>query len=203
MYIPKNFLATDQGEIVDFMKRYSFATIVTAQKNLPIATHLPFIISERADKVILTAHFAKANLHWKDLEGARVLVIFNEPHAYISPRHYESELNVPTWNYFSVHAYGKARLITETGDTIKVLEATIENYEIGYKQQWDSLPDEYKLKTIKGIVAFEVVVSDLQAKKKLSQNKTAGERNSIINALSSSDDKNERDIANYMRQNIL
>jgi transcriptional regulator len=202
MYIPKNFLTVDQDEIVAFMKAYSFATIITAKANLPTATHLPFIISTRDDNVILTSHFAKANSHWEDLKDHKCLVIFNQPHAYISPVNYEKELNVPTWNYIAVHAYGDARLITEEQPTFDVLEATINNYESGYLKQWENLPVDYRLKLAKGIVAFEITITDLQAKKKLSQNKTEKEQKNIINALSISQDKNERDIAAYMRKNI-
>ncbi|WP_432713949.1 FMN-binding negative transcriptional regulator [Pedobacter sp.] len=202
MYIPKNFQTTDQNEIVAFMKAYSFATIITAKENLPTATHLPFIISTREDKVILTSHFAKANSQWEDVEGHKCLVIFNQPHAYISPGHYEKELNVPTWNYFSVHAYGDAKLITDEKSTIEVLEATIKNYEAGYQDQWDKLPLGYKTKLVKGIVAFEVTVADLEAKKKLSQNKTEKEQKNIIDSLSVSQDKNERDLAGYMSQQL-
>jgi transcriptional regulator len=200
MYIPKNFLTVDQEEIIAFMKAYSFATIITAKANLPTATHLPFIISTREDKVIITSHFAKANSHWEDLQENKALVIFNQPHAYISPSHYEKELNVPTWNYIAVHAYGDATLITDEQSTFDVLEATIINYEAGYKKQWDNLPLDYRLKLARGIVAFEVTITDLQAKKKLSQNKTAKEQHNIIDSLSLSEDKHERDIAAYMRK---
>lgn len=202
MYVPKNFLTTDQNEIVAFMKAYSFATIITAKANLPTATHLPFIISTRNDKVILTSHFAKANSHWEDTEENKCLVIFNQPHAYISPTHYERELNVPTWNYIAVHAYGDATLITDEQGAFEILEATINNYESGYKRQWDKLPVDYKLKLIKGIVAFEVTITDLQAKKKISQNKTEKEQKNIIDSLSLSEDKNDRDIAEYMSQRL-
>ena len=201
MYIPKNFLTTDGEETIGFMKQYSFATIITAKDNLPAATHLPFLISTKSDNIILTSHFAKANEQWTQIAHNPVLVIFNEPHAYISPKHYDKELNVPTWNYFSVHAYGKGQLITDTDKTFEVLEATIENYEINYKKQWNSLPEDYKLKMVKGIVAFEVIITDLQAKKKLSQNKTAAEQMRIIEAFSNSNNKHERDIAAYMKQN--
>ena len=198
MYIPNNFSITDQNEILAFMKAYSFATIISAKENMPTATHLPFIVSTREDKVILTSHFAKANDHWKELEANKSLIIFNQPHAYISPSHYERELNVPTWNYIAVHAYGDARIIIDEQSTFDVLEATINNYEAGYKNQWDNLPFDYKMKLSKGIVAFEVTVTDLQAKKKLSQNKSEKEQKNIIDALSLSEDKNERDIAAYM-----
>ena len=201
MYIPKINLETDRDKIVAFMKQFSFATIITAKDNLPTATHLPFLVTIKDDNVILTSHFARANEHWKDLEYNKALVIFSEPHAYISPKNYDKELNVPTWNYISIHAYGQGKLITETARTFEVLEATIDSYETSYRQQWNNLPEDYKLKMSKGIVAFEIVVTDLQAKKKLSQNRTDTEKQKIINTLSKSNDTNEQLIADYMREN--
>ncbi|RYE05288.1 MAG: FMN-binding negative transcriptional regulator, partial [Rickettsiaceae bacterium] len=163
MYIPKINLVTDKDEIIAFIKKFSFATIVTSKDNIPIATHLPFLVSSHNDTIILTSHFAKANEQWKDIESNTILVIFSEPHAYISPKNYDKELNVPTWNYISIHAYGRGKLITETESTFKVLENTIDYYEASYKQQWERFPDEYKFKLANGIVAFEIVVEDLQA----------------------------------------
>jgi len=201
MYIPKINLATDRDEIIGFMQRFSFATIVTSKDNLPIATHLPFLVTIRDEKVILTSHFAKANEQWADIEGNRALVIFSEPHAYISPKSYDKVLNVPTWNYISVHAYGQGKLITDTEKTFEVLEATIDNYETSYRQQWDNLPADYKLMMSKGIVVFEILVTDLQAKKKLSQNRTDTEQQKIIDLLSKSKDTNDQIIADYMKIN--
>ena len=127
MYIPKINLETDTDKIVAFMKQFSFATIITAKDNLPTATHLPFLVTIKDDTVILTSHFARANEHWKDLENNKVLVIFSEPHAYISPKNYDKELNVPTWNYISIHDYGQGKLITKTARNCEVLEAKIDN----------------------------------------------------------------------------
>jgi len=201
MYIPNSNLLTDRTEIVEFMNGFSFATIITAKDGLPIATHLPFLVTIKDENIVLTSHFAKANGQWKDIENNKILVIFTEPHAYISPKHYDKELNVPTWNYISVHAYGQGTLITETDKVIEILERTIVNYEISYKQQWDNLPSDYKTGLIKGIVAFDIIVTDLQGKKKLSQNKTENEQQKIIIALSKSNDTNEKLIADYMKTN--
>ncbi len=203
MYIPKIYLETDRDKIIAFMKQFSFATIITAKDNLPVATHLPFLVTIKDDNVILASHFAKSNDHWKDIDNSKTLTIFSEPHAYISPKNYDKELNVPTWNYISVHAYGQGKIITETNKTYEVLEATIDNCEISYRQQWDKLPNEYKLKMSKGIVAFEIVVTDLQAKSKLSQNKTDIEKQRVIESLSESHDSNEKLIAEYMRKNQI
>ncbi len=201
MYIPKINLETNRDEIIAFMQQFSFATIITAKNNQPIATHLPFLITIKDENIILTSHFAKANEHWHDIENFSSLIIFSEPHAYISINNYDIELEVPTWNYISIHAYGKGKLLTETEKTFKVLEATIDNYEAEYRKKWDAFPDDYKLKMAKGIVAFEISVTDLQAKKKLSQNRSETEKKKIIETLSKSSDTNEKLIAQYMKYN--
>lgn len=128
------------------MQRFSYATFITAKNSLPIATHLPFLVTTVDEQIFLTSYFAKANHHWQDIENNDVLVIFSEPHAYISPANYEKELNVPTWNYISVHAYGKGRLIKETDRVFELLEKTIDNCERSYKLQWEKLPDDYKFR---------------------------------------------------------
>jgi transcriptional regulator len=202
MYIPKNNIQTDKKEIIDFIKRFSFGTIITSKNNLPIATHLPFLISENAGEIILISHFAKANEQWKDIEESNILVIFSEPHAYISPKNYDKELNVPTWNYISVQVYGKGKIIKEFKKVNQILESTIENYEIEYKQQWNKLPQDFKTKMANGIVAFEISVTEIQAKEKLSQNKTENERKNIINSLSKSKDSNVKVIAEYMNKHL-
>lgn len=198
MYIPKQNLITDRQEAISFMQRYSFAIIVTVNDGVPSATHLPFVVSQRDDKIILTSHFAKANPQADELLTGNPLVIFAEPHAYISPRHYESEQSVPTWNYIAIHAYGKAQLIDSPENKAQLLAQTIKFYEADYLNQWNNLPQDFKLNMMKGIVGFEIVVDDLQAKKKLSQNKTEKERESIINELSNRPDTTEQEIAAYM-----
>ena len=203
MYIPKNNIQTNKKEIIDFIKRFSFGTIISSKNNMPIATHLPFIVSEIEDKIILTSHFAKANDHWKDIEKGISLIIFTEPHAYISPKNYERGFNVPTWNYISVHAYGHGEIIREFEKVYQLLENTIENYELEYKQHWNKLPQDFKTKMINGIVAFEINVTEIQAKEKLSQNKTVNERKNIIAALSNSKNSNEKIIAEYMRKQLI
>lgn len=201
MYIPKHFLNSDQDEAVVFMQKYSFATLVTAEQNIPVATHLPFLIQKIDDRIILSSHFAKANPQAAAIAGSDILVIFTEPHAYISPRFYERDQNVPTWNYLAVHAYGKATIIEDEAGKLALMERTIVNYEAKYLEQWRGLSNDYKLKMLKGIVAFDIEISDLQAKKKLSQNKTAVEQQNIIDAFSQSNDPNEVQIAEYMKLN--
>ena len=198
MYIPSFNKFENQQEAIRFMQRYSFATIITVKDGVPTATHLPFITKQVEDKIILTSHFAKANPQSKDVIDNNALVIFTEPHAYISPKHYEKAESVPTWNYLAVHAYGKCFLLEGEEEKTALLNDTILYYEAEYLKQWDSLPDDFKRNMMKGIVAFEIVVDDLQAKKKLSQNKSQHERENIIKELNSAANSNEKDIADYM-----
>jgi len=198
MYIPSFNKFEDLQQVIGFMQRYSFATIVTVKNGIPVATHLPFIIKRQDDKIILSSHFAKANPQSSGINNSSALVIFTEPHAYISPKNYEKEANVPTWNYLAVHAYGTCTLLDGEEKKGALLKEMIACYEQDYQQQWDSLPADYKSRMMNGIVAFEMIVDDLQAKKKLSQNRTNKERENIIQELSRAKNTNEKDIADYM-----
>lgn len=201
MYIPKHYQGKENEEAVAFMRRFNFAPLISSLNNVPLATHLPFVIHEEAGNLILRSHFAKANQHWQHIQSHENLVIFTEPHAYISPTHYDKQENVPTWNYLSIHAYGKATLLTDPTQVFQLLEWMMEDFEPAYKQQWDSLSADYRSKMAKGIVAFEIQVERLESKAKLSQNKKANERKSIIDTLASSPESSERTIAEYMQRN--
>lgn len=198
MYVPRSFIFDNQPEQVAFMKQYSFATIVTIKGNMPIATQLPFFVDDSDDKLLLRSHFAVANEQVKYLSENPSLVIFTEPHAYISPSHYDKEESVPTWDYVAIHAYGTATLIQEEEAKLKVLEEAIQFYEPAYLAQWNSLSDKYRLGMLRGMVAFEIEVTDLQGQKKVSQNKNAEERKRIAEALAQSDIGVERDLATYI-----
>jgi len=198
MYTPSFNKFEDRQEVISFMRRYSFGTVVSVANGLPVATHLPFLIDEKDGQIIISSHFAKANPQSLAIPDQDVLVIFMEPHAYISPKHYEKDANVPTWNYIAVHAYGKARLLETEHQHEQLLEHTINTFEESYYTQWMSLPQEYRSKMIKGINGFEITVTNLQAKSKLSQNRSETERDNIINTLSKSANTQEKDIAAYM-----
>ena len=202
MYIPVINEMNDRDEVLAFIKEHSFATIITNGGGVPIASHLPMVIEEEVDSLKIIGHFAKANSHWQLLNNQKSLIIFAEPHAYISPAHYESLVNVPTWNYIAVHVYGDCTLVTDDASSIAILEKTIGTYEAEYKKQCDSLPADYKKANLNGIVCFEMKVTDIQAKKKLSQNKTSNERQNIIRQLEKSSNTLEVKIAGLMQKEI-
>lgn len=200
MYTPKIYNSDDITKAISFMKKFSFATIITSDNGKPIATHLPFVITEKDGKIILTSHFAKANNHSKKIQSEKILVIFTEPHAYISPKLYDKKENVPTWNYISVHTYGTAKLLETDIEIFQVLEQMIKSYDTEYLNQWNELSKDYKTRMAKGIVAFEIQVNELQFKEKISQNKSENERNKIINNLGKSKNGNEVLLAEYMNE---
>lgn len=202
MFISSMFKFDSEAEKIAFMKQYSFATIITTNNNVPLATQLPFVITEKEEKLILSGHFALANEQSKYIEENTSLVIFTEPHAYISPLHYDKLESVPTWDYIAVHAYGKAKIIVNEDLKLKALEEMIMVYEQGYLEQWNSLSDKFKKGMIKGIIAFELEVSDLQGQKKLSQNKSEAERQRIIHQLEKSESSIETDLAKYIQKTM-
>ncbi len=198
MYIPREFEQNEKQESIAFMQAYNFAIIISTKDNLPVATHLPFIIEEKNDEIILTSHLSKANEQWKTFKDKEVLVIFSEPHAYISPTLYEKQQNVPTWNYVAVHVYGNINIFENEEEKLNVLLKQMQTYEASYIEQFKNLDKKYVAGLMNGIVAFEIVVNKLQSKAKLSQNKTETERQNIKKHLEESNNSTEQELGKMM-----
>ena len=198
MYIPRHFEQKDRDRLLGFMRDFNFAILVSLKAGKPVATHLPFVTEQRGDDIFLIAHLSRANEQWQHF-GDEVLVIFSEPHAYISPSLYEKHDNVPTWNYISVHAYGKLSFIEEPQAQYELLEKQMQAFEPSYLEQWKTVSPEYKEGLRKGIVAFEIAVTELQGKEKLSQNKAAAERENVRQHLAGSEDPNKQYLADKMQ----
>ena len=103
------------------MRANPFAILVSSADRGPFATHVPVVIREYGERLVIRGHVAKANPHWKFLEdNSTCLIIFHGPHAYISPSNYETREAVPTWNYGAVHAYGSAETFAEPDRLLSV-----------------------------------------------------------------------------------
>src|SRR5206468_2683175 len=133
----------------------------------------------------LLSHMARANDQWQDFaRGAEALVIFQGHHTYISPSWYEIHPSVPTWNYMVVHAYGTPRLITDDDRIRAALRELVATHESAFDEPWPmDLPDDYLRKMLRGIVAFEIPITRLEGKFKLSQNRSERDRQLVIAAL--------------------
>jgi len=202
VYTPAYFRVTDRAVLHGLMDRFSFATLVTTHDGCPIATHLPFLVyPDYSEHGTLISHMARANQQWRDFaRGDEALVIFQGPHAYISPSWYEEHPSVPTWNYAVVHAYGVPRVIDDEARVRDALRALVDQHEAGFDEPWPmDLPDEYVRKMARGIVAFEIPISRLEGKFKLSQNRSARDREGVGAALTASGNAIDRELAGLMQ----
>jgi transcriptional regulator len=146
---------------------------------------------------------AYANPHWRSFDGAReALVIFQGPHAYISPSWYEAGPAVPTWNYASVHAYGAARAIPDKDWLRGLLQRLSERHEAREAVPWrmQDLPERFLEGMLGGIVGFEIAVSRLEGKFKLSQNRPPGDKPRITAALEARGDADSHGVARLMKE---
>lgn len=186
------------------MRANPFAILVSQTADGPFATHLPLAIRQNENQVILRGHVAKANPHWQHLESQpQALAIFHGPHAYISPGNYTIHESVPTWNYGAVHAYGEARVFSEPEQLLPMLHDLISTFEARYAEQWAGFSDEYRQRMLSHIVGFEIRVTKIEAKLKLSQNRTKQEQDNVIASLSQSADTAISGTARLMREQGL
>jgi transcriptional regulator len=204
MYIPEHFRVREHSDAVAFMRANRFAILVSSTTEGPFATHAPMAIRESQDQLVIRGHVAKANLHWKHLEQQpQCLTIFHGPHAYVSVSNYETRENVPTWNYGAVHAYGSARTFSAPEELLGVLHELMDIFEPAYAEQWASLSDPYRERMLSHIVGFEIIATKIEAKFKLSQNRTRREQSNVIASLGAVDDTAISGVASLMRQQGL
>jgi transcriptional regulator len=214
LYIPEHFRIRHHADAVAFMRANPFAILISSRgapdDDAPFATHLPLIIREAGEQndageqIVLRGHVAKANSHWRYLEREpRCLTIFHGPHAYVSPTNYLTHENVPTWNYGAVHAYGNARVFSEPNELLAVLHELIPMFEPAYAEQWVSLAPAYRERMLSHIVGFEIAVTKIEAKFKLSQNRTKEEQSNVMSSLGRSGDTVIAGVAELMREQQL
>lgn len=198
MYCPNHFVESDPRVLQALIEANNFATLISNVDGRPFATHLPFIGSLEEGR--LYAHMARANPHWQALatERAQALVIFEGPHAYISPSWY-ANAGVPTWNYATVHVYGVFCVIDDLKEHERVLNALTAKHEAQRVCPWQ--PD-FGAPLLSGMLgatlAFRIDISEIQGKFKLSQNRPAEDRANVISELTNSGYDTERGVAKLM-----
>ena len=189
MYIPEHFHVEDRATAVNFMRTNPFAILVSNGESGPFATHVPVVLCESGDHLTIRGHVAKANPHWQYLQKEPTcLMIFHGAHAYISPSNYDTREAVPTWNYGAVHIYGSARTFAEPEQLLAILHDLIPTFDAAYEQQWGSLSETYRQRMLSHIVGFEIAVTRIEAKFKLSQNRTRNEQQQVIDSLRTASD---------------
>ncbi len=164
------------------MDAHPWATLVVAARDgTPHAAPLPVLV--RPQRGELVSHLARANPMQQLMarDGARVLVVFQGPAGYVSPRWYAHEPSVPTFDHVSVHVRGRPRLTTEEGEVLAVLQATVERFERDAPAPWRlDTQSPYVRGLARGVVAFTVAVEEVQAEFKLSQNLDEDEQRRLV-----------------------
>ena len=202
MYLPKHFEATEETGR-EIMKAHAWALLIsTGEDGAPFCTHLALLWqADGTPHGSLIGHLARANAHWKLFANAAPsMAMFWGPHAYVSPTWYTPGVKVPTWNYVTVHAYGRPQIIEDTEGALGALADLAAAYE--GKDGWslDRLPPGNAAVQTKGIVAFRMPLTKIEAKTKLSQNRELEDRQRVIAKLEASDGDDARATAQWMKK---
>jgi transcriptional regulator len=202
VYIPRSFDCDDSVVIRNLLEKHSFGVLVTTTASgQALASHLPFLpcFDATGKLVCLRGHLARANPQVDDLATqAEILTIFQGPHAYVSPRHYDTGFAVPTWNYAVIHAYGCVQIHDDDDVTRGLLDDLVDVYEsgpTGWRADWH---DERSQGLLKAIVSFDIQVLRVEAKFKLNQNRPEADQRSAAAALLDSDRGSDQETGQLM-----
>jgi transcriptional regulator len=181
MYTPDLYKNEDPEAIRTFLKENSFGLLINQTNGKLCATHIPIELEvDQNGKEILQGHLSKLNPQATGFtENDQVLAVFTGPHSYISSSWYDHE-NVPTWNYIAVHVYGRIKIVDEA-TTIAQLKKLVDKYEANSANpvRVEDLSKK-TMREAKGVFGFEIEIDEIQATKKLSQNRDDHNYKNII-----------------------
>ncbi|GAB1462644.1 FMN-binding negative transcriptional regulator [Pedobacter sp.] len=200
MYKVGKFLQKDLDKLIPFMQAHPFAVVIGANQNIPSATQIPLQIKRDGDVIKLIGHvMRKTDHHYAFMANENVLALFHGAHAYVSASVYEDPASASTWNYSSVQAKGKIRLLGSE-ETRAVIKELTDQYEANDSPAaFHKMSDEYINQHLKAIVGFEITLTSLEGVFKLSQNHSRTNRESIVQHLSQSDDVQAQEVAKQMK----
>ncbi|MGE0739789.1 MAG: FMN-binding negative transcriptional regulator [Hyphomonadaceae bacterium] len=203
MYVPAHF-ATDDADalIARLARRWAGVLVSVGRDGAPVGTHLPVLWD--AERRIVTGHVARANPHWTLGPGLALLVL-NGPEAYVTPSWYPSKAEhgkaVPTWNYEAVHLTGQVEWFEDAARLEAVVRDLSAFHERDRAEPWgiDDAPRTYIDALLRGIVGVTLHVERIEAKRKLSQNKSAADVAGVARGLEQSVDPLAAEVAALMR----
>lgn len=208
MYVPPAFREDDPSTLRQIMREARLSTLVTATSEGLIATPLPLILDEsEGEHGVLYGHLAKANPQWKLPAAGEALAIFSGPDAYVTPSWYAAKREhgkvVPTWNYVAVHAYGQAEFFEDEDRLREVVTRLTNLYEHPRAEPWavTDAPEVFIKSQLKGIVGLRLPVSRIEGKRKMSQNRSAEDRDGVAQGLMSSERITDRMVSALIPRN--
>lgn len=197
MYIPAAFEVAEHDLISAFLKEVPFGCLVTHGLEGLFASHLPFLY--QAEPSMLVGHLAAANPHQGKAGNEEALAIFQGPNAYVSPGWYPSKIEhgkvVPTWNYEVIHVYGRLTWHNSAIWLRSFVSKLTDTFEAAQNHPWSisDAPDDYIERQLGVIVGVELHITRIEAKRKLSQNRSEQDQQGVRTALANSADV--RDVA--------
>jgi transcriptional regulator len=201
LYTPAAFTAHDRTAVSRLMHDHPFATLVTPGTPEPFVSHLPLLlVCDCEPHGTLLGHFAGGNPH-AQAAAVETIAVFHGPHAYVSPSWYaEPAKAVPTWNYAAMHAHGVLGIVEDPVEARAILDALVQRFEGPRQAPWTfAMPARQRDALVAAIVPFRMRIRRLEAKFKLSQNRSAGDRDRVIEALDREDHPDARATAAWMR----
>jgi transcriptional regulator len=191
VYRPTHFEPASAAEMHALMREHPLAIIAsTAQDGSLTADHVPLeFVAEEGPHGVLRGHVARANPLWRAAAGQPVMAVFRGAEAYVSPSWYPSKAAthkvVPTWNYSVVHAHGSLRVVEDAPWLHALISRLTGQHEAGRTEPWavTDAPEDYIAQMLRAIVGIEIPVERLQGKFKLSQNRSAEDREGVIRGL--------------------
>jgi transcriptional regulator len=178
MYIPAHFSA-DEALVGELLHQHGAADLVTVTPSGLVATLLPFIyVPEVGPLGTLHGHLARNNSQWRLPVSRESLVIVRGPDAYITPGWYASTAEhgrvVPTWNYVTAHVYGQFIVHDDPVWTEDLVRRLTTKHEAYRDHPWsaDDAPRSFIEGQLRAIVGVELLISRVEAKAKLSQNRS-------------------------------
>jgi transcriptional regulator len=194
MYVPSHFAATD-AQIAQLLACVGAADLITSTDDGLIATFLPLLYDGTEHRLL--GHVARNNPHWRRGGGRDTMVILRGPDAYVSPSWYPTKAEhgrvVPTWNYVTAHVYGRLRVHDDPEWVRGVVRALTERHEAGLAGrdghtpwQLTDAPPAFIAGQLRAIVGVELLIERIEAKRKLSQNRSAADQDAVVAALRAS-----------------
>jgi transcriptional regulator len=209
MYQPPLFREDRLDVLHGLMRTHPFGLIISVGPDgEPVANAIPLLLDAAAgEKGTLRGHLARANPHWKLLaERARALVVFQGPYTYVTPSWYETKKEtgkvVPTWNYVIVQARGQVRIHEDAAWLRAHVGALSDAHEEKRAEPWSvsDAPESFIDSLLKGIVGFEIEITSLEGKWKVSQNRPVPDRVGVVAGLATDGGEGNTEMVKLVRE---
>ena len=204
LYNPRHFVHEDPQAIRRVLEEYMFATLITGTQEDVHVSHIPVLFeSEPAPHGSVIGHLARSNPQAGALAQGRTFLVFQGPFGYVSPNWYAAPAAaVPTWNYVAVHVHGRIVLLDELAGKRAIVDTLSARHEAAFAQPWTSAKMDPALldKMLGAIVGFRMEVERIDAKFKLSQNRSGADRAGVISGLEQRDAPGPAALAEWMRR---